>query len=124
MESLRFSIRQTNVKTARPSTFASATFAATNAKCLRNDYLLAAIPRVGVTVGTDNISAKIWSVRDMGCYLSKVALRTIKQHGIGIAYVIVVNESSLAEQNCVTVQKLIADVRQHGESDIAVNSLN
>jgi len=99
-------------------------FAATNAKYLQNDYLLAAIPRVGVTVGTDNISAKIWSVRDMGCYLSKVALRTIKQHGTGIVYVTAVNESSLAEQNCVMVQKLIADVHRNVESDIAVNSLN
>jgi glutaredoxin len=99
-------------------------FAATNAKYLRNDYLLAAIPRVGVTVGTDNISAKIWSVRDMGCYLSKVALRTIKQHGIGIAYVIVANGSSLAEENYVKEKRRTADVRQHVESDIAVNSLN
>ena len=99
-------------------------YAATNAKCLENDYLLAAIRPVGVTVGTDNTSANIWSVRDMECYLSKVALRTIKQHGTGIVYVTAVNESSLAEQNCVMVQKLIADVHRNVESDIAVNSLN
>jgi len=97
-------------------------YAATNAKCLQEGYLLAAIRHVVVIVGIRSTSAKIWPVRDMGCYLSKVALRTIKQHGTGIVYVTAVNESSLAEQNRVKVQKLIADVHQSVESVLTVKS--